>query len=113
MKPEELQAQAREEAIQDAKAAFNRVEPEAKGKAEKMISDAKAYEKEIVNKALGDTNRFLSFYEEYKKAPDITKTRIYYERIGKLLTNTDKIYIIDKDVKSILPHFNIAGGKNE
>lgn len=101
------------QAIQDAKAKYNKVIPEAEGKAEKEISDAKAYAKSLTNKALGDTNRFLSFYKEYKKAPEVTKKRLYFETMQQVLGNDIKLILIDKDVKTILPTLNLNSLKED
>jgi modulator of FtsH protease HflK len=54
---------------------------------------AEAYREQTVAEAKGQAARFLKVYEEYKKAPDVTRQRIYYETMEKLFSGTDKIII--------------------
>lgn len=105
-------------AVQDAKQISNLAEKnrqkmvqEEKGKAEQMIKNAEAYKIDLVNHAKGDTQRFLALYEEYKKAPSVTKKRLYFDTIKNVMPNAEKVYIVDPDVKGIVPFLNL-GGKN-
>jgi modulator of FtsH protease HflK len=76
-----------------AQAYANRVVPEARGKAAKIIQDAEAYREQTVAEANGQTSRFLQVYEQYKKAPDVTRQRMYLETMERLFEGTDKIIL--------------------
>lgn len=83
---------------------------EEKGKALQQIKNAEAYKVNLVNRAKGDANRFLALYNEYKKAPEVTKQRLYFDQVQKILSKTDKVYIVDPDVKGIVPFLKLGGG---
>jgi len=71
----------------------NRVVPEAKGRAAKILQDAEAYRSQTVADATGQTSRFLQIYDQYKKAPDVTRQRMYLETMENILSSTDKTII--------------------
>jgi membrane protease subunit HflK len=87
-------AQADQERAQnEAQTYANRVVPEARGKAAKILQDADAYREQTVAEATGQTARFLKIYEEYKKAPQVTRQRMYLETMERLFGGTDKIIL--------------------
>jgi membrane protease subunit HflK len=90
---------------------YNRVIPLAKGQASQAIADAQAYQADIVNRAQGDATRFLSFYEEFKKAPAVTRERLYFEKMKKIIENAKSVYVVDPAVKGIVPLMNLSGGE--
>ena len=91
--------------------------PHAKGQAEKTIKAAEGYALDRVNRAKGDAARFLSLYEEYSKAKDVTKRRLYLEAINDVFPKLGNKYIIDSQQKNLLPLLNLdklapaAGGE--
>ncbi len=89
----------------EAQTYANRVVPEARGRAAKIIQDAEAYRAQTVADAKGQTSRFLQVYEQYKKAPDVTRQRMYLETMERILSNTDKT-IIDtgKQGTGVIPY---------
>ncbi len=97
--------------INEGKEAYNKEIPKAKGEADKMIQEAKGYASERINKAQGDVARFNAVYSEYVKAPDVTRRRLYLETIGDVLSNTDKLIIIDKNLKNFLPLKELKKGE--
>ncbi len=99
--------QEQEQAINRAEREYNKIIPEAKGRAEQMIADAQAYSVRVVNRAKGDANRFKSMMNEYKKAPSITKDRIYLETMEEILSSVERFSIVDEDAKGLIP---IYGG---
>ncbi|MGP1575923.1 MAG: FtsH protease activity modulator HflK [Treponema sp.] len=99
--------------INEGKEAYNKQIPRAKGEADQLIQEAKGYAAERVNKAEGDTARFNAVYAEYSKAPDITKRRLYLETLDSIFTNTDKLIIVDKNLKNFLPLKDLTGGHRE
>lgn len=90
---------AREEKEQlkhQAEAFANKVVPEANGKAAQMLEEANAYKQETILLAEGDVVRFQLILDEYKKAPEITKKRLYLETMEHVLSKVSKI-LIDSD----------------
>jgi membrane protease subunit HflK len=57
-----------------------------------------------VAQATGETSRFLSIYEQYKKAPDVTRERMYLETMERVLGGADKIIIDGKDGAGVVPY---------
>ena len=80
--------------------------PEAKGNADKLISEAEGYADAIVNKAKGDAARFTSVYLEYKRAPSITRKRLYIEAMEEIFSKLENVTIVDPKIKGLLPVFN-------
>ena len=76
--------------------------PETRGKASQIIREAEAYREEKIKMAKGDVSRFLAQYEEYKKAPGITRKRIYLETMEEILPHMQKYLTSDKK-SGILP----------
>jgi membrane protease subunit HflK len=67
--------------------------PEARGRVAQITQAAEAYKQQTVAEATGQTARFLKIYEEYKKAPDVTRERMYLETMERVLGGTDKIIL--------------------
>src|SRR5258708_1608970 len=82
-----------ERAQNEAQTYANRVVPEARGRAAQITQAAEAYREQTVAEATGQTSRFLQVYEEYKKAPDVTRERMYLETMERLFNGTDKIIL--------------------
>lgn len=103
-------------AVQDASQIANmankqrqKVLQEERGKAEQNIKNAEAYKVDVVNRAKGDASRFAALYEEYKKDPEVTKKRLYFDSLKEVLKKTDKVYVVDPDVKSVVPLLQMKG----
>jgi membrane protease subunit HflK len=77
----------------EAQAYANRVVPEARGRVAQILQAAEAYREQTVVEARGQADRFLKIYDEYKKAPDVTRRRMYLETMERVLGGTDKIII--------------------
>jgi len=99
--------QEKEKLIYQAREAYNKSIPEAKGEAERTIKVAEGYALDRVNRAKGDASRFISLYNEYVKAKDVTKRRMYLEMLKELLPKLGNKYIIDADQKNLLPFLNL------
>jgi membrane protease subunit HflK len=94
-----------ERSVNEAQTYANRVVPEARGKVAQVIQAAEGYRQQAVAEATGQTSRFLSIYEEYKKAPDVTRLRMYLETMERVLGRTDKIIIDSKDgAQGVVPY---------
>jgi modulator of FtsH protease HflK len=80
-----------EQSQNEAQTYANKVVPDARGRAEQVKQNAEAYREQTVAEAKGATARFLKVYDEYKKAPDVTRQRMYLETMERLFGGTDKI----------------------
>jgi len=79
------------------------------GDAERMIQEARGYAIDRTNRASGDAELFTSVYNEYLKAKEVTRQRLYLETMERVLQNVDAKVLIDKEVKSLLPLLNLNG----
>jgi membrane protease subunit HflK len=95
--------QQRESLIFQAREQFNREVPRARGEAKKVLQEAEGYAVERVNKARGETNRFLALLTEYRKAPSVTRSRIYLETLEEVLPRLEEIYVMDDETGGLLP----------
>jgi membrane protease subunit HflK len=87
----------------EAFAYANKIVPEARGEAERILQAAKGFQLQTIAEANGQTARFLKVYEEYKKAPDVTRKRIYLETMERVLGGADKIIIDGRAGTGVLP----------
>jgi len=102
--------QEKERAINDAWADYNKAVPKAKGEAEQAVRAAEGYAVERVNNAQGDAHRFEAFHEEYRKAPGVTRKRIYLETMGTLIPKAGRKLILDEKARGVLPLLQLGGG---
>jgi len=105
--------QEKERSINEAWADYNKEVPRAKGEADQAVRAAEGYALERVNKAEGDAKRFDAVYEEYKKAPAVTRKRIYLEAMAQLLPKLGRKLVIDEKAKGILPLLQLDGDHKE
>ena len=103
--------QEKETTIQIALAEYNREIPKAEGTALKTIEAAEGYAVKRVNEAMGAVSRFTQVYEEYQKAPGITRQRIYLETMAEIYQLVDRKIIIDEDASGVLPLLNLNQGR--
>ena len=95
--------------VNEAEATYNRVIPRARGEAKKIYEESEGYAVERVNLAKGETSRFLSVLEEYSKAKEVTRQRMYLETLQDVFPSVSQMYVIDKEQGSILPFLNLTG----
>lgn len=95
--------QEQEQTINNAEREYNKIIPEARGKAEKLISDAEAYAIDIENRAKGDAAQFDEVHAAYRKAPDVTKKRLYIDALEEVLGKASNVTIVDPQIKALLP----------
>ncbi len=89
--------------INEGKEAYNAEIPKANGQADQIVEIAQGYGTERVNKAKGDVARFVSVYDEYRKAPAVTRERLYYEMIDEVFTAGENLELIDKAFNNLIP----------
>jgi len=105
--------QEKERAINDAWSEYNKSVPKAKGEAEQAIRAAEGYALERVNNAEGDAKRFEALQEEYRKAPGVTRRRIYLETLSAILPKVGRKLILDESARGILPLLQLEGERKE
>jgi membrane protease subunit HflK len=71
----------------------NGVVPEARGQSQRIIEDANGYRDEVVSRAKGEADRFTKLLTEYRKAPDVTRERLYLETMQDVYSNTSKVLV--------------------
>jgi membrane protease subunit HflK len=85
----------RERARNEAQGYANDIVPRARGAAQKIEQDAEAYRQQVVAQAQGDAQRFISVYDAFKKAPDVTRKRLYLDTMEQILHDSSKYVIED------------------
>lgn len=100
--------QDKERMVNQARKEYNQVIPRARGEAQQLIKKADAYAIDRTNTAKGDASRFVQVWEQYKNSKDVTRKRMYLETMNKVLPNIEKKYIIDDEVKGLLPLMNLG-----
>jgi membrane protease subunit HflK len=95
--------QDRENMINVANGEYNKAIPRAKGEADSAIQAAEGYRFKRVNEAEGDVASFSALLAEYRKAPDITRTRMYLETMAEVLPRLSKRVIVDESLKQWIP----------
>ena len=79
--------------INEAEAYRNEIIPLARGKAVQIIEEAKAYQVKLIKSAEGEALRFTKLFEEYQKAPEVTRERLYIESVESVLGSSTKVMI--------------------
>jgi modulator of FtsH protease HflK len=94
-------------AVNEADTYSNRIKPEAEGDASRIVAEAEGYKLQSVLDAKGQTARFGLVYEQYKKAPDVTRQRIYLETMEKVLTGMSKTLLDTKAGSAPVPYIAV------
>jgi membrane protease subunit HflK len=102
--------QDRERTINQAQEQFNREIPKARGEAARTITEAEGHAVERVNRANGEATRFLAILEQYQRAPEVTRRRLYLEALGAILPEAKALYVIDGDQKALVPWLPLDSG---
>ena len=98
-------ARLEKETLQNQASAYaNKSVNEAKGEAERILQGAEGYKQQTVAEANGQANRFLQVYEEYRKAPDVTRQRMFLETMERVMGGTDKIILDGKGGQGVVPY---------
>jgi membrane protease subunit HflK len=94
--------------INEGQQVYNEEIPKASGERERIIQEAQGYAAERVNRANGDVARFNAVYDEYRRAPEVTRQRLYYEMIEEVFKNDKGTVIIDRNFDNFLPLRNLG-----
>ena len=82
-----------ERLVNEAQAYSNGIIPEARGEAQRLREEANGYKSQVVSKSQGEAERFTKLLAEYKKAPGVTRERLYIDAIEQVMTNSSKILV--------------------
>jgi membrane protease subunit HflK len=96
--------QDRERLINEARGYANDVVPKARGQAAQLVNEADGYRLAKIQEAQGAGQRFVALYDEYAKAKDVTRQRLYLEAMEEILPRIDKIVIDDKAGEHTVPY---------
>jgi len=88
----------------EAEAYANKVVPEARGQAARIIQQAEGYKQQVTAEAQGEAARFVSVYDQYKKAPDVTRRRIYLDTMRDVLGGMNKVIVDNKGGSGVVPY---------
>ena len=104
-----------ERIINEANAYKADVVPKARGEATAILERGEAYRQRVTAQSEGETARFLDVLEEYEKAPEITRERLYIEAMESVLANSSKVMVDVKGGNSLmyLPIDRLLGGTEE
>jgi modulator of FtsH protease HflK len=92
----------RERLALEAEAYANDVVPRARGNAARLVESAEAYREQVIAEADGETDRFLALLGEYRRAPEVTRQRLYLETIEQVLGGANKVLLDAKGSGTLL-----------
>jgi membrane protease subunit HflK len=88
----------------EAEAYTNKIIPEARGQAARIVQEAQGYKQKAIAEASGAAKQFTSVYEEYRKAPEVTRKRMYLETMSRLFAPMNKVIVDENAAKNIIPY---------
>jgi len=102
--------QEKERMINEARSEYNAVIPRARGEAQQTITQAEGYATDRVNRSRGDAALFNSLLAAYRRAPEVTRRRIYLETMQAVYPNVQQKIVLDEALKGILPLLPLTPG---
>ncbi|MEM9331608.1 MAG: FtsH protease activity modulator HflK [Pseudomonadota bacterium] len=90
--------------IEEANQYANRILGQARGEAAQILEDAAAYKNRVVEEAKGEAQRFISVYDEYAKAPEVTRKRLFLETMEKVLADSNKVIVEQGNGQGVVPY---------
>ena len=99
--------QEKERLINEAEKRRNQEIPRVQGEAQQIIAEAQGYAAERINLAKGEASRFKAIQEEYRQAPEVTRRRLYIETIDKVLSQVQKVYVVEEGQFMPIPLLNL------
>jgi membrane protease subunit HflK len=89
--------------INEGQQVYNAEIPKARGERERIVQEAQGYKTERINRANGDVARFNAVYGEYRRAPEVTRQRLYYEMVEEVFKGDEGTVILDRNFDNFLP----------
>ena len=102
--------QDRNRLINEGQQAYNEQIPRTRGESDRLIQVAEGYATERKNRAEGDVARFNAVYDEYRRSPDVTRQRLYYEMIEDVFKGDETTALIDRRFNNFLPFRDVGSG---
>lgn len=99
--------------IEDANKYSNRILGQARGQSAQIREDAAAYKNRVVEEAKGEAQRFISVYDEYKKAPEVTRKRLFLETMEGVLRDSNKVILEKGDGQGVVPYLPLPEINNQ
>jgi len=96
--------------FQEASREYEQKVPQARGRAQRRRREAEGARDRRIERAEGEAARFLAVLEEYRKAPEVTRQRLFLETMEATLGDVHRVLVVDPAVDSILPHWNLEEG---
>ena len=103
--------QERERMINEARSEYNAVIPRARGEAQQTITQAEGYATDRVNRSRGDADLFNSLLAAYRRAPEVTRRRLYLETMQAVYPNVRQKIVLDQALQGILPLLPLTQGR--
>jgi membrane protease subunit HflK len=103
--------QERERSINEARGDYNRVIPRARGEAAGVVEQAKGYAIDRVNRARGDAVLFGDVYAAYRRAPEVTRRRIFLETMETIYPAMERKILLDNGLQGVLPLLQLGGAE--
>jgi len=95
----------------EAEAYANKIIPQARGNAAQVVQQAEAYKQQVIAEASGTAKRFISVYDEYRKAPEVTRRRMYLETMSHILGPASKVIMDESAGHGVVPYLPLPGLK--
>ena len=99
--------QEKERLINEAEKRRNQEVPKAQGEALQIIAEAQGYAAERINLAKGEASRFKAIQTEYSQAPEVTRQRLYIEAMDKVISQVNKVYVVEEGGMMPIPLLNL------
>jgi len=100
--------QDRNRLINEGQQSYNEQIPRTRGEADRVIQVAEGYATERKNRAAGDVARFNSVYDEYRRSPEVTRQRLYYEMVEDVFKDDKNTTLIDRRFNNFLPFRDVS-----
>ncbi len=94
--------------LEQANQYANQKRGQANGEASKIRENAAGYKNRVVKEAEGEAQRFLAIYDQYAKAPEVTRKRIYIETMEKVLNGSKKFILDEKNGNGVVPYLPLG-----
>jgi membrane protease subunit HflK len=88
--------------INEAEAYSNSILPQARGEAARIEQESTAYRERVIAEAEGDASRFTQLVAEYKKAPEVTRQRLYLETVEQVLGDSSQVLVDVENGNSLM-----------
>ncbi len=94
--------------VEEANQYSNRILGAARGEAAQIREDAAAYKNRVVEEAKGEAQRFILVYDEYAKAPDVTRKRLFLETMEQVLRDSNKVIVEQEGGQGVVPYLPLT-----